>query len=225
MSTWISDLTGRGQRAAADIGLGAWRARFAIAVALAGLAACAPGAGGGTTRISVADGALTFAAPRGYCVDRGAVRDGPAGVFVLFGSCAALAPGPLSPAPRPLAVLSATASANRAGAPPLAESFPRMADYFTSQAGRRALSRSGNAESVQILRAFARDGAFILHLRDQSGFAGLRAAPETWRAVLDINNRAVTLSVIGLRDAPISREDGERVLGQFIKSVRAANQP
>lgn len=223
MSTWISDLI-RPRRPTPPHRRRGVRRRAVLIAVLAILAACTPDADG-VTRVKIKDGDLTIAAPLGYCVDRGALRDRPKAAFVLFGSCAALAPGPFSPAPHPLAVLTATASPNRPDAPPLAREFPRMAAYFDSSQGRRALSRSGRADSVTILRAFASDGAFILHLRDSSDFAGLRAAPDTWRAILDMGARSVTLSVIGLRNAPISAEDGERVLTQFINRIRAANQP
>lgn len=201
-----------------------WRGALA---ALALLAACdgaaAPG-GDAVTRLTVAGGAVTVSAPRGYCVDRAATRNGAGGDFVLFGSCAALAPGPFAPAPRPLAVLSAAVSPARTGAPPLAASFDRLGAFLASDAGRAALSRSGDARAVEVLRAFARDDAFFLLLRDTSAFAGPRVAPVYWRALTEERGHIITLSVLGLRAAPLDPDAGQRVIDAFLGRLRAANR-
>jgi hypothetical protein len=206
MSTWISKALGQ-------------------ILLLSFLAACSGLNDAAVTRATVAGGAVTLAAPRGYCVDASALRDGTRGAFALFGSCAALAPGPFAPEPKPLAVLSAAVSAPRAGAVPALEgSADRMKAFLTSSAGRRALSRDNDAESVRILRTRFEDGVFYIRLRDTGTTVGPRVAPEYWRALLDIDQRMVTLSVLALEDAPLDEAAGEAVIRGFVASVRAANR-
>lgn len=205
MSTWISRLFGP--------------------VLLAVLSACSGLNEAAVTRIPVLNGSVTLAAPRGYCIDPTALRESPRGAFVLFGSCAALAPGPFAPAPTPLAVLSAAVSVPRGETvPSLAGAADRLAGYVTSPAGRRALSRGGNADSVQVLRSGFDDGVFYIRLRDDSTIAGPRVAPEYWRAIFDINQRMITLSVLALDGAPIDEATGETVIRSFAARVRAANR-
>lgn len=206
-----------------------WTSRAAAPVLLpvlllAALAGCGAPGGDAVTRVAVAGGAVTLAAPRGYCVDRSALRDTGREAFALFGSCAALAPGPFAPAPRPLAVLSAAVAAPRDGAAPqLAGSEERMRAFFTSQAGRRALSRGHDPASVTILRTWAADGVFFIHLRDDAANGGPRVAPEYWRAILVVNQRMVTLSVLALENAPLDAAEGESILETFVARLGAAN--
>lgn len=207
MSTWISRVAGP-------------------ILLLTALSACAGLNDAAATRISVMDGSVALAAPRGYCVDRTALRDTTRGAFVLFGSCAALAPGPFSPAPRPRAVLTATVAPPRAGAaPPPTEWTERMTAFVASTDGRRALSRDRTAGSVQILRTRVDDGVFYIRLRDSSATAGPRVAPDYWRAILDIDRHMITLSILALEDASIDAATGESVIRIFAKRVRAANRP
>lgn len=199
--------------------------RFIPVILLTVLAACAGVNEAAVTRIAVLDGAVTLAAPRGYCVDNSALLESSRGAFALFGSCAALAPGLFAPAPTPLAVLSATVSTPRSGnALPIAQAAEGMAAYFASPAGRRALSRGRDADTVRILRTGVEDGVFFMRLRDTSTMAGPRVAPEYWRAVFDVNRHMVTLSVLALEGAPIDEATSERVIRDFAVRVRAANR-
>lgn len=203
-----------------------WTSSGALAGAALALAACvAPGvtgAPGVPTRIAVAGGAVTVAGPAGYCIDRGASRSGAEAAFVLLGSCAALSQRAGLAAPDAPALLTASvlAAPSGAGAPDL----ERMAAFFRTEAGRAALSRSGRAESVEVAESFVRDGVLYLRARDRSApQSGQGVEPEYWRAVLDLEGRMVTLSVLGAAERPLAQVAKRRTLDAFVRRVRAVN--
>lgn len=197
-----------------------------LALALS-VSACVPAPG--TTapaprRLAVAGGAVTLAAPPGFCVDRSALRDRPAGAFVLFGSCAALAPGPFAGRPQSPAVLAATVAPPRgATEAPVAGNEAGLAELLQTPAGRAALSHSGDAASLTVLAARSKPGAVFLDLEDRSTFAGPRVAPRYWRALIDVGDRLVTMAVLAPADHPLPPDTGLAVLAAFVDRVRAAN--
>lgn len=228
MSTWISDI-GDAVPARGPHRPRVRTGRAALAAMLVGLLAGCAGLDDAATRATVGGGAITIAAPRGYCVDRSALRDGRRGAFVLFGSCAALAPGPFATEPDPLAVLTAAVAPPRAaegaatGTGALTGRADRLAAYVTSPAGRRALSRDGRADSVTVLRTFTENGVFFIHLRDTSATAGPPVAAEYWRAILEVKQRMITLSILFPDGAAVDAEDGAAVIRAFAERVRDAN--
>ncbi|WP_343080625.1 cation transport ATPase [Ostreiculturibacter nitratireducens] len=204
MSTWIS------------------KAAFAL-LAPAILSACvAGGTGSAPTQVAVLGSSVTVAGPRGYCVDSTASRDGAESAFVLLGSCASLAGTPFAPAPKAPAILTASVLAE--GAELVAETAP-LAAFFRSASGRAALSRSGNAETVEVLETFEADGVMFLRVRDisESGTQGQPVEPEYWRAVLALNGRLVTLSALGHQARPLSAGDKRAAIDAFLARMLAAN--
>lgn len=204
-----------------------WISKGAIALLLtAALAACLPGDTGGTaTRaVAVSGGAVTIAGPAGYCIDRGALRNGAEGAFVLLGTCAALAGVPRPGMPAAPAVLTATV---RPGAPqgaPLSESFAAMARFLRASPGRAALSRSGRAGTVSVAEVRSRGEVLYLRVRDTSASPGQPVEAEYWRAILSLRGQIVTLSALGLRDRPLPAAEKRRVLEAFVAQVQAANR-
>ncbi|AMY71918.1 hypothetical protein AKL17_4708 [Frigidibacter mobilis] len=81
---------------------------------LAGPVAAQAVSGGAPLRVTVDGRAIVVTGPPGYCVDRGASREGPEGAFVLLGSCAALGGGRAVPKDVP-AVLIATIASGASG--------------------------------------------------------------------------------------------------------------
>lgn len=195
-------------------------ARLARGLAMLALAGCvAPQA---TGRASLFDGALTLAAPPGYCLEPGTTQQRAEGAILLFGRCA----GQSQRAP---AVLTAAVGAPGSGtglAP--ATDGAALAAFFRSDAGRRALSRRGRAADVQVLEARGRADAFLIRLRD-SGAARAAAAgavqAESWRAVLPLRGRLVTLTAAGPADAALDRDAGLALLSAFVTATVAANRP
>jgi hypothetical protein len=198
MFTWISRVA---------IGRAAW-----LCLALL-LAACqiVPGAlnlPGQTRSMSVLGGAMQVAAPSGYCVDKQSARQQADGAVVLIGRCS-------DRSQQPPAVISATiGAAGSAGV--LAGGDAALAEFFRSSSGRAALSRTGKADTVQILEAANINGAFALHIAE----AGVG---DYWRAVLGLSGRLVTLSVQRPNGADLEPGVGRQLLGATIAAMRSAN--
>ena len=207
--------------------------RAAVVAALFALTGCVAGQTGGSqasgdsavpVRVSTLGGAVTVAGPRGYCIDRPASRDGGGQAFVLLGSCASLSASPFAPRPRDAAILTATVLD---GGGDIAGSFGAMDGFFRSEAGRSALSRSGAAASVEVLQTGVLGGVFMLRARDSAplGDGSVQGDSEYWRAILAVNGRMVTLSVLGLAGRPLPDAAKRSILDAFLARMRAENPP
>lgn len=190
------------------------------------LSACVPTEFGGisgvaTRSLVVSDGAVTVTAPQGYCIDRSASRDGAEGAFVLIGTCAALSGALSAGQPVKPAVLTASVLTG-APAEGIAGILPEMSGFFATEAGRAALSRSGEADSVDLLQAVSQGDTLYLRVSDRSA-AEAPVEPEYWRAVLALRGRMVTLSSLSLAKFPLTQEEKRSVLEQFVSRMRAAN--
>lgn len=167
-------------------------------------------------RIQLADG-MVVAGADGWCVDTSTSRaDGDTAVVVL-GSCAAIARNALAARPDVPGVV--TVSVDSAGAPPSADA---LETFFATDAGRAALARDGRAQSVEILETQREDGLLYLRTADQSAAPG--TAPETWRALFDLDGHFVSVSLYGLIGNPIDRDDGMETLTRQVDELRAANK-
>jgi hypothetical protein len=198
MFTWISRATIGRVACLALIGL-----LFACDVAPGGF-----GLPGQTRSMSVLGGAMQVAAPMGYCVDKQSARQQADSAVVLIGRCS-------DRSQQPPAVISATIGvAGSAGV--LAGGDAALAEFFRSTGGRAALSRTGNAEAVQILDVGNLDGAFALHIAEAD-------VGDYWRAVLGLSGRLVTLSVQGPSGAELDPSVGRQLLGATIAAMRSAN--
>ena len=99
-----------------------------------------------------------------------------------------------------------------------------LADFFRSAAGRQALSRRGRATDVQVLEARRSGDAFLIRLQDRGPQASAPVQAESWRAVLALEGRLVTLTVAGPVDAPLNRDAGLALLQAFVAATLAANR-
>ena len=170
--------------------------------------------------VTVTDANVVVAGPRGYCVDRRSLTRHNDGSFVLLASCESLARGRrVQNLPEPM-LLTASVS----GVPGAVGEEALLKRFFASDEGRAALSRDGQATTVEILDMFGRDDAFILHARDtSSGLSeGLRA--DYWRAFTVVNEHIVTASAMAFRDEPVSDEQTLDVLDRFLERIRVASQ-
>lgn len=183
-------------------------------------------AGPPPTRMAVAGGSLIVGGPKGFCIDRAASSDarGQAALVVMSG-CRGLGAGVFTPAPRhPALLTAAVAPAGR-----LVEiegNASALQGFFASGAGRAMLSRSGVAGTVMVDNGFAEDGAWFIHLTDTAPFQWGTVQPDYWRAILPVGGRMVSLSVLSLPEAPLSRADGLQILREFIHALRlSAGKP
>lgn len=191
-------------------------AALTLAAAVAGCA-MSPRA---TDRVRVLNGAMTVAAPAGYCVDPSARRSSAQGDFVLFGSCAAISGDAAAPrAPYP-AMLSATIGPKAAA--PLVRSFPAFEAFFHSAPGRAAIARSGLAKDVDILAVRQVGDMMVLKIRDRSVSGGAPVSPVYWRAIADFDGHIAALSVLPQRGAAMSDAAQIALLGRFEGTIRAA---
>ena len=218
MQSGAAGSAGRG-RAAAPCGTGGGSGALLLAGLLL-LAGCVPGVGGFAAAPlraqAVLAGAVTVAAPRGYCVEPAAVLETADSALVLIGRCTGGAANPRAPA-----ILSAAVSRPGSGLD-IAASGEALAGFFGSEPGRAALSRSGSAATVTVLETVVVGEAFVIALRDTS--PDPTASPESWRAVLVLAGRLVTLTVTGTAAAPLDPEAGRALLDRFIAAMQAANR-
>ena len=86
-----------------------------------------------------------------------------------------------------------------------------------------ALSRSGNAASVQIVQIGSAGEVMTIRATDTAAAPGQNVEPEYWRALLTMRGQIVTLTVLGLKDKPLSADVKRSLLDAFIARVRAVN--
>ena len=190
------------------------------------LAAARPVAGPGGTppkAMDVAGGSITIFGPRGFCIDRAAssARSDDQAVVVLS-SCRDLGAGFLTPAPATPAILTA-AVASADVTLDLPAAAPALQRLFASDDGRALLSRSGSARSVTVHEAFGAEDAFLLRLTDTSPFPGGNVGADYWRAIFVVDGRAITVSAYSAPGEALQRNDGIRLLREFILAIRAAS--
>lgn len=187
------------------------------------LAACVTTGSSGTRAVAVSGGAVTVAGPPGYCVDRGATREGASGAFVLFGTCAALTGSASSGQPAKAAVLTASVGQPAGVGADLAAALPAMANFFPSVPGRAALSRSGDAGSVRVHEVTKAGDVLYIRLSDSAVAADQSVEPGYWRALMPIRGRIVTLAVLSPARKPLSLAEQRALLDRFVARMRAAN--
>jgi len=197
---------------------------IACLAALALLPACLAGFGPGKAvdSIEVTRGNIAIAGPGGFCIDDATLRDRAEGAFVLLASCAAISGARSAPHPAIPGVLSVMVSAGADGVG-LSAALPDIETFLTSDDGRAALSRTGDAASVTVLQSRITRGILFLNIRDDSAFDGPEIEPEYWRAILDIKGHIVTLSAMVPAGQP--GNGALATLESFIARVQRDNAP
>lgn len=195
------------------------------------LAGCVPGTFGtaqvAQSRTTLANGALTVAAPKGWCVDPRSLRNSGAGGFALFGNCAAISDNPEDArAPLP-ALLSVTvgppAIEDEAGKLSKAR-LEKIGSFFRSDIGRAALARSGEAGDVTIDRSEIVHDILMLRVTDRSASGRPPVAKTYLRGITDLSGRITALSVMPLKDGEMSDNAQKALLEEFVAAIRAANR-
>lgn len=205
MSTWTSK-TGR---------------RFLAGALCTALAATAvAGEAPAPRKVSVDGRAITVTGPAGYCVDLSSSRDRADGAFVVLGRCAALGGG----AAEASAVLTASVAPGPAS-PVLQDSGAApLAAFFQTEAGRAALSRSGNSRTVRIEEMRASGDVLYLHIADSANGTAADLGHDYWRAVLPLRGRLVTLSALSPDARPVPAGQQKATLETFVAGMQAANR-
>ena len=208
MSTWTSSA----------------RRALVLAAALA-LGGCVMPFGGGPAPATMAltEGGPVIAAPMGFCVDESQSHEAGTEAFVLFGSCASLSRSSDAERPPAKAVLTASVTAAAPGAAPLAKSFKELERYFKSETGRAALSRTGDAATVKVVRTQVSGDALLIELTDSAAPGANRVQARSWRGLIEIGGRIISFSVLGLADEPLNSTTMRMLAGDFAAALRAAN--
>ena len=163
------------------------RAVLALCLAVMGCDSVTTGAD--LHELAVLGGAITVAAPKGYCIDKKASVARGSATVLLIGRCNTQ--GQVAAAVVTLTI-GGPASAGVMVAGPQA-----LGAFFASSAGRKVLARDGEADHVQILQTQSAGRGLLLHLNDQ-------VAGEYWRAITAIKGRLVTISASGVEGAPLT---------------------
>lgn len=167
----------------------------------------------GPQQVRVIDGAVTVTGPAGYCVDPEATRETDIEAFVLLVRCR----GTVRPSP----VLSATITGTEAPDSADPGAWAEVAAFLGTLPGRAQLSRSGDPEDVTIHRLTYSDASIWLLIEDRGNPDSLDE--RYWRAILPIEGRITTLSVLAAREHPFDENAGLALLTRFVMSMRAAN--
>ena len=171
----------------------------------------------GETTLPVLDDSVVIAAPYGYCIDRLGTLTGRRMAFVLMASCRAVTGDSRAASPEIHGLLTASIDGRGDAFPTLRE----LSSYFTSPGGRAALSRSGNAEAMELGAIFSRDDVLYLQARERGGDPAMGG--QSWRAVFELNGRMVTASLRELSGFPIADEDGFQTVTRLVERIRAAS--
>lgn len=189
------------------------------------LAGCVGGLGGGSDaprQVQLTASAVTITGPRGFCVDPTATRNSSDTGFAVLGNCAAISGSARAGQPDVPVVLTAAVSEPSTGTS-LTANLDALDAFFRSSEGRTLLSRSGDADSVQILSTRTQGGMFLLHARDTSAGNMGGVAQDYWRAYMDIGPRLATLSVLSLDEADVTDTQALDTLTRFAAAVQGAN--
>lgn len=167
-------------------------------------------------RIQLSDG-LIIAGSEGWCVDQASSRAGADRAVVVLGSCAAIAGNDRAAAPDVDGVVTVSVDAAEVAPPPL----EALESFFATEAGRAALARDGQAESIEIVEMSQSDGMLLVHAADRSASSGIAA--DFWRALFDLDGRLVSVTLFGVEDDPISPDLGRSTLSAQVASLRDVN--
>lgn len=194
------------------------RALPALAVALAGLAACdAALPGQGTRSLALLDGSIRAQGPQGYCVDPAASR--PETGFAVLGACGLMVAAGIMPQTDGFI----TVQVGDSGTATVGGNEAALAAFLRTRDGVALLTEAGNPATVTLGQIDRGEGLVSVRFRDSAPppVAGLMA--EEWRAFLDIGDRLVTIGVRGYDRAPLTAGEAQALLYGTVAALRAAN--
>lgn len=173
--------------------------------------------------LAVADGSVVVAAPSGFCVDEKASKDRRRGAFVLLAACGSITGSPEAGYPVEPALV--TVAVGPEGSGDALGPMPSVKNFFTSVAGRAALSREGKAETVKVQRDFSANDTYFLQTQDNSPQRPDSIGERSWRAVFALGDRMVTVGVLDLAESGISADAGFALAETMVAQIRQASAP
>ena len=186
--------------------VGGMKAFGVMALGLA-LAGCDLGTEG-AREVAVLQGQINVRAPLFYCVGLQSARSTRDTAVVLIGRCTSM--GGVA------AALVTVTVGHAASAGVMAAGGAALGHFFATPAGRHALSRDGRANDVEVLQAGVLDGRLLLHIKD-------RVAGDSWRAIMGVKGRLVTVSASGAQGAPLTADEGRALVEATLDALQEAN--
>lgn len=146
----------------------------------------------------------------GFCIDRTSSRL--ASGFAVLAPCALVADdGELPPHPALITIqMGAAGSASLQGA---------EASALDALTGALPL-----ADRSDILETVIQDASVLIHYRVSAANTIDGLSNELWRALADVDGRLATVAMYSYNDAPLSVDDGRRLLSQTVDILRNANR-
>jgi hypothetical protein len=168
------------------------------------------GGGQGEPPASIILAGLKVTGPSGFCpVQDSRQRVGEA-EFAALAPCSGM-PGPI--------LATTIGEAGSSEGISLAASVLRP--YFETVEGQSALRGAGNRDLISVHEVTDVSGAVVLRLtRESNGRSG-----DSWRALMQIDGRLITLSVRPRHGEAMSITEGQRLIGRFVRAMRGANLP
>ncbi len=189
---------------------------FLVSVLVSGcvMPDAAPGVSQGSTgaqselRQSLQVGALKLVGPSGFCPLQATQRKLAGADFVAFAPCGG----------DEGAILAATIGGTDSAAG-LTLKQATLAPYFATEVGNDALRGAGSSDKITVHEVTDYKDAVVIRLTRQAE----GKATQSWRALMQIDGRLVTLTVRPRQDQTVTGTEGRRLITRFVDAMRRAN--
>jgi len=159
-------------------------------------------------RQSLRVGALRLAGPSGFCPLATTQRKLAGADFVAFVPCSG-GEG---------AILAATVGGPESAAGLTLEKVA-LGPYFATEEGKAALRGTGSTDQINVQEVADYKEAVLLRLtRVANG-----KSSDSWRALMQIEGRLVTLTVRPRQGQAVAGPDGRKLITRFVDAMRSAN--
>ena len=159
-------------------------------------------------RQSLRIGALKLAGPSGFCPLTTTQQKLAGADFVAFAPCSG----------DEGEILAATIGGADSAAGLILKKAA-LGPYFATDAGIDALRGAGNSDAITVHEVTDYNDAVVIRLtRTADG-----APTQSWRAVMQIDGRLVTLTVRPRQDQTMTGAQGRRLITRFVDAMRGAN--
>ena len=154
-------------------------------------------------------GGLKLAGPSGFCPLEATQQSVGGAEFVAFAPCSGDAG----------AILAATVGGKNSAAG-LTMKSEVLGPYFRTEDGLAALRGAGRQDDISVHDVADYKGTVILQLtRIVKG-----QATESWRALMQVDGRLVTLTVRPRQGQTVPARDGKRLITRFVDAIQGANR-
>lgn len=174
------------------------------------------------TKVNLTASKVQVEGPYGFCVEPKSIKAQSTRASVLFANCAAITGSNDAPQSFSEAIVAVTATRLSAEAANAFRDTKALEDYLLSSIGRASLSRSGKADSVEILASQTTRRAVYLRMRDTSDGNSDTLTPSYWRSVFAMPQAAVSISVRGLEGGTLSSREALSLAREFTANTRSA---